>query len=405
MNCGAEMNDDARFCGKCGKPLEANPTSNVETPIAPLVQTNTYVPVQRQQPYHPVNHHQKPPFPVKKALAVAIPVVAVIIILTVWLLYSTSDLQPTNSTPPESGQIGNRDREGDNSADGNNNNDDIISNLPTLVKSPYLGEPITLEEAQQTPGLYIKEGYMFILVEPQWAFLSPLDNYYSYRNMGGTVSAVHGIAHQTISSSTLLPILCDEEFVMPRIHNNVHFVLIGITDIVIYEVVDTGWTIPIGLALWDETRNYPGGWFTSARSELLDYKERSPFVLNYANQAFEEINGIAPTNYVSRMIYTGCYWDFTHGILSASQGEEFTFGLMDGTSWVETTYIADKRFFLLPVDNSIAIQASYEIVETRNGYFEVRFLTPPEGYYAIGHPPGIGSWKGDFDKMIEFVSP
>jgi hypothetical protein len=121
------------------------------------------------------------------------------------------------------------------------------------------------------------------------------------------------------------------------------------------------------------------------------------------NQAFEEINGVEPTNYVSRMIYTGYYSNFssTHGILSASQVEEFTFGWMDGTSWVETTYTADKRFYLLPVSSEFAIRANYEVIETRNGYFEVKFLTPPEGYYAIG------PWwcKSFLDRIVEFVSP
>jgi len=70
---------------------------------------------------------------------------------------------------------------------------------------------------------------------------------------------------------------------------------------------------------------------------------------------------------------------------------------MSGTNWVEKTYVADKRFYLLPICDSVAIQANYEIVETRNGYFEVNFLTLPVGNYAIG------SSRSGFNRIVEFV--
>jgi len=46
---------------------------------------------------------------------------------------------------------------------------------------------------------------------------------------------------------------------------------------------------------------------------------------------------------------------------------------MQGTEWIEETFIADKKFFTLPSSDSYGIQANYSIVETRDGYFEVVF--------------------------------
>ncbi|MCL2628243.1 MAG: hypothetical protein FWD44_06075 [Oscillospiraceae bacterium] len=249
---------------------------------------------------------------------------------------------------------------------------------PDIISA--LGEPVTLEEAQKRPGLYVKEGDNFLFVEPQF---------------GNTIRGIHA---ESTSSSVLLPVLYDADFEIPQIPNNVQFVLIGIRNIAIYEVFDEGWTIPVGFDFWDETRGYTGGWLkSSARSELLDYNRGN--IVNWVNQKFEEINGRAPSNYVNRMIYTGYEYNLasTHGVLSASKNEEFTFSWMYGTEWVERTYVADKRFYLLPVSDWVAIQANYEVVETRNGYFEVNFLTRPVGNYAIG------SSRRNYEMIVEFV--
>jgi hypothetical protein len=100
------------------------------------------------------------------------------------------------------------------------------------------------------------------------------------------------------------------------------------------------------------------------------------------------------------MIYTGHRFlvASSHGILSASRDEEFTFSWMSGTNWVERTFTADKRFCLLPVSGGT--RANYEILETRNGYFEVVFLTPPVGHYAT-----IGQGKSSFERIVEFIAP
>jgi hypothetical protein len=398
VNCGEEAGSEVKFCGYCGKPIGANPTTNDETPVAQPVQTRTHAPQQMQQPYQPVNHHRKPPLPVKKILDIAIPIAIFSVILVTWMIYSSSNLPPTGGTPSGSGQIDNRGGERDSSVEGNNNDDNNLQ----PEKSSYLGKPITLEEAQKTPGLYIKDGDMFIFVKPQWEYSIYDSHRFTSRALGEEILSIKGIDHDCTSASVVFPILCDDSYIMPRLLNNTKLALVGITHLAIYEVVDTGWTIPVGLALWDETRNNAGGWWSNAQNKLLEYGwHNAGLFTSYYDQVFEEINGVAPTNYVSRMIYTGYRFNLasTHGILSATQGEDFTFAWMDGTTWVESTYTADKRFFLLPVDDSVATQANYEIVETQNGYFEVRFLTPPDGYYAIG------TYRSSFNKIVEFVSP
>jgi hypothetical protein len=206
------------------------------------------------------------------------------------------------------------------------------------------------------------------------------------------------------SASVLLPILFDADFEIPKIPNNAQFVIIGITNVAIYEVYDNGWTIPVGLALWDGTIPNPGGWWSSPYSELLRYRAGTGMIA-WENQIFEEINGRAPTHFVRRMLYTGYQYNLasTHGILPAAQNEQFTFSWMAGTNWTEATFIADKRFYLLPLCGYLGIRANYEVVETRAGYFEVVFLTPPIGFYGTGNTRST-SWSG-FNNIVEFVAP
>ncbi|MDR2599379.1 MAG: hypothetical protein LBC73_03790, partial [Oscillospiraceae bacterium] len=252
----------------------------------------------------------------------------------------------------------------------------------------YLGEPVTLEEAKRTPGLYIKTNDGFIHVEPRG------------------VSFVRGIESGNASASDFLPLLYDADFEITKIVNTEQLVLIGITDIAIYEPVHTGWTIPVGLILRDEV-TYMFGSTLPPKSELLLGRYNA---LDRVSQPFLEINGENPTNYVHRMIYTGFgnVLGYYHGILSARYNEEFVFGWMWWTDWVEETYIADKRFFTLPVLDSNGIRANYNVAETRDGYFEIIFFTPPVGYYGIGrtahfgiHGPRTERW----DMIVEFVSP
>ncbi|MDR2600595.1 MAG: hypothetical protein LBC73_10025, partial [Oscillospiraceae bacterium] len=279
--------------------------------------------------------------------------------------------------------------------------DNISDNTAQNGTTSYLGEPVTLEEAKRTPGLYIKTNDGFIHVEPQWEY-NMSQGYMSTQTISSVVAMnARGIIRGSGSASVFLPFLFNADFEIPKLPNNFQYVIIGITDIAIYEPAHTGWTIPMGLAFWDATRENLGGWWwISEQNKLLKHGWYINSGSTY-DQEFIEVNGEAPTNYVHRMIYTGYYYllSATHGILNASQNEKFTFSWMSGTDWVEVSYIADKRFFTLPTADRYGIQANYYVSETRNGYFEVIFITPPVGYYGIGH------YAGNYDMVVEFVSP
>jgi len=272
---------------------------------------------------------------------------------------------------------------------------------PQFDDFSHLGSPVTLEEAQRTSGLYIKDGDGFILIKSQWSMES--GGWSTYHLVSDVAMAIRGMNPGSTSASVLLPILFDADYSIPKVPNNAQFVIIGITDVAIYEVYDDGWTIPVGLSLWDESIRNPGGWWSSPANSLLSYRSGSGMI-SWEDQKFEEINGEAPTNYVSRMLYTGYRFNLasTNGILPAAFNEQFTFSWMEGTNWREATYTADKRFYLLPIDEGVAIRANYEIVETREGYFEVEFLTPPLGYCCTGGRVGAG--PGGFNNIIEFVA-
>jgi hypothetical protein len=270
---------------------------------------------------------------------------------------------------------------------------DISQDPSQNTSHDYLGDPVPLEEAQRTPGLYIKSSDGFILVKPQWTTID-----YDYIGFRSEVAeTVFALEYYNMDVANLMPILYDADFELPKIPNNAQLVIIGITDVAIYEVAYDGWTIPVGLSLGVPGGPNPGGWIqTYAESKILaKYSSGS-------DQAFETINGNPPSDYVDRMLYTGYRYLLAsfHGILVASQGEEFTFAWWRGTDWVQETYTADKRFYALPtygIDD--AIQANYEIVKTQDGYFEVDFLTPPIGCY------GVGRSFSRFDCIVEFVSP
>jgi len=108
-------------------------------------------------------------------------------------------------------------------------------------------------------------------------------------------------------------------------------------------------------------------------------------------------------DYQERVIFTRGAWSLTdtHGLLTGSQNESFTFSWWHGTEKVERTYYADRYFFTFPAQGTsdYAIQANYVITTTDNGYFEVNFLSPPDGVY------GIGSSVRYIDRIVEFVSP
>ena len=243
-----------------------------------------------------------------------------------------------------------------------------------------LAPSVSLEEARKKPGLYVKEGDRFVPVQNPSKGMS-INTGYSFSYLG--------------------VFMCDSDYQIPRIPNNAQLVLFSDTNIGIYETIDNGWALPIGIGLGNPSAANPRGWFRrDTESKLLEYDPPPTYsaLYNRVDRDFETINGKEPTDFQDRMIYTS---DFLlaryHGIFTGSRDEQFTFGWWQGTDWVEKTYTVDKRFFTFPASNySIVRRADYEIAKTTNGYFEVVFKTLPSGYYAIG------SSMGSLDRLVEF---
>jgi hypothetical protein len=239
------------------------------------------------------------------------------------------------------------------------------------------GSPVTLQEAQGTPGVYIKSGDMFILVRPQWREIWDWG--------WGIRSDVASLLFPDMSSK--VAVLFNPGFQAPRIFNDAQLVIIGIPDIDIYETLDNGWTIPHGvnLGVWTNTG--------SVQTSLLDFYSYGA----NRHQVFEEINSTDPLDYTGRMIYTRTGWSLmrTHGILTGPQGYEYTFSWHNGSNHVERTYTADRRFFTIAgVDGATPIP-NYFVSITEKGYDEIVFFDGlPLGFYSIGG-----------DRIVEFVSP
>jgi len=261
--------------------------------------------------------------------------------------------------------------------------DDIPVEIPPPQLS-HLGRAVTLEQAQAIRGLFVKDGDMFIPIEAQWSSFGFANN----------------VRTHFTTASEMMAVLFNPNFEIPRIPNNAQLVLIGETNIGIYETFQNGWTIPHGVNLGQGWNAFgvPSG---SERVALLDYTRTT---WGTTDAWFDTINGQAPLNFASRMVYTRTRFGLMpfHGLLTGSSGEEFTFARWEGTNFVQRTYVADRRFFTLPSNDMSSrqgIRANYSIERTPNGYFEINFFTPPVGYYGIG---SSASW---LNKIVYFEFP
>ena len=254
------------------------------------------------------------------------------------------------------------------------------------------GAPVTIDEARQTPGVYIKNGDMFMLINPHWTGGS--SNFSPFRSE--IVTLPQGMTIGNISTSVLLPLLYEADFSIPQIPNNAQLVVIGITNISIREILLDGWTIPVGLAIGGPSspvRN-PYGWIET--SDIYTFLNPSGGHTGW-NRTFDDINGVMPLDFSRRMIYTGYRYLLAsrHGVLDATRGEQFTFSWWAGTERIQRTYTADKRLILIDgwysFRNPIPI---HHVNITDKGYFEIEFIAPPVGIHSIGD-----------DKIVEFVAP
>jgi hypothetical protein len=251
------------------------------------------------------------------------------------------------------------------------------------------GTPVTLVEAQRTPGVYMKSGDLFILIRPQWRTVP--SGYSGYHSISDVGNAFFGSAAEKTA------ILFNQDFQVPKIYSNAQLVLIGVTNADIFEPFDTGWTIPHIVSLGVHSRH----WIDTGHEyrELVNYARGS---FGNIDQRFETINNNNPLDYVDRMLYTRESWLLLRfqGLLTGTQGEEFTFGWWETTNLIERTYVADRRFFTVmgPDFRESHPIPNYFIVVTEKGYFEIEFIEPPIGFYSI-RSGGQGS------SIVEFVSP
>ena len=218
---------------------------------------------------------------------------------------------------------------------------------------------VTLDAAKNTPGLYLMEDELFLLItQPQ----NTRELFHSWRN------------YQVLIMDAETPII--------KIPKSGQLVVVGWDSIAARNVVHDGYTIPYRVEFGIElTRD----------SEICINSD--PQYSNY-EEWYETVNGEAPYNYASRMLYTAQYWSMmqTVGILTAQKYEEFSFGRFRGTDFVERTVIADQRFFTFEARDGQLIDI--EIERTTNGYFKIDFSETPTGYCALQR----GSWW-----VVEFV--
>jgi len=246
---------------------------------------------------------------------------------------------------------------------------------PVVPQQPAisgLGTSLTLSEAERNPGLFIKDGDRFIRIPDQWGNVTGGANQHRQNSWNNVFTAFR-------RNSNMQAVIFPSNFTVPRIPSDAQLVLIGVTNINIYEPFHSGWTIAYGVSLGADSQGI-----------TIQYHDASNRWVSY-----ETINGQAPANFSNRMVHTRLSWPHqkNHGILTGTQGESFTFG---GIEWVgttanvlETTHRAEHRFFTMRSHDTASnrmVEANYEIVRTMNGYFEINFITPPSGYLLLGSP-------------------
>jgi len=230
-------------------------------------------------------------------------------------------------------------------------------------KSDHVVErSVTLDVARQTPGVYIMDGDRFVLIQRQ----------NSSRLF--TESSDYGVL--LLSAATPIQ----------KIPNTAQLVLIGIESITFNSMANAnnGYTFSYHVNLQNN------------RVGLFDWPGMNFFIDGGTTRWFETINGEPPSKFTSRMIYTRRSWSLmqTHGILTASENEVFTFGRFVGTNFEEEKITANRRFFAYP--NRSVQRFNLEIERTMNGYFLINFQNRPSGYFLI---------NGGNYAVVEFIDP
>ena len=236
------------------------------------------------------------------------------------------------------------------------------SNAP--IEAPAIATPlgvwITLEEALNTPGVYIKDGDRFILLGGQ-----ALSTRYASLYQSGHL-------FNQPQSSTNASVLLDVLTSIPRIPNDTQLILIEHTEIFINGTLYEGYTIAPNVIIGEH-------------------------FVDVNNERYEFINGGYPNEYSDRILGRG-----NNSVLRSDPFERFTFGRFIGTQIDEISFLADRRFFHYIRDQNVI---DIEIVRTLNGYFEINFITPPVGYHVVRSTHFPPPMLRPFNLIIEFYDP
>ena len=240
--------------------------------------------------------------------------------------------------------------------------------LIPLPAMPVFASSVTLDEAKNTPGIYIKDGNRYTLIESQ-QMSQMFDG-----SRAGTDYTVY---------------LLDGSLQIQRVPNNAQLVLIGVDRATARQVVHNGYTIPyyvdFGIRL---EQNSKVGLSSEGYSGSYTW--------------YETINGKPPYDFSSRMVYTRQSYSLmqTHGVFNLEKNEQISFGRFIGTEFRENTFVADKRFFTSRIAN-----LDLNVERTMDGYFLLNIPNSTNGYYYIDCLNTRWYNWYPLSSVIEFVDP
>jgi len=231
----------------------------------------------------------------------------------------------------------------------------------------------SLEEIQNRSGIYIKRNNRFYQIPGGWLDSTFRDVNYSsdFRARPPNTRVV-----VRLSDAEILQLYPTDQLVYvggrPRI----------------FELEIQGFTAGIqpfsrrSRGSWDiggEVVGYPGAWATG-----VWYTRMNDVVIDHIPDISNYFFAVPDSRVGSRNLQGLSHADY---ILNGAYGQVFTFGRFSGTTWHETTYVANLEFY------RISELASFTET-TRHGYFYLDFERIPGSLVSIVSPPYWG-WYVD----------
>jgi len=327
-------------------------------------------PVMPPVPPRSIRHGRKTQPPIK-IIAIAAALLVVVVLCIIFI--------------PRSGEPGE-----ENNPNINNQNNPVTSppannNQPT--RRPAANVPVSIDVAQNTPGVYIMEGDRFTLISP---FEMKL-----IESGGGAVPDEPAIGTMSVPS-------LEERYKTVRDNINVsdflsipagsQLVLVGIERLIdVSEIIGDFYTLSDTPYLFIRNNDSPrcglftGPGFARSHTSVYDY---------------ETINGESPAVYIPRLAVASISSDDRFiqitsdisdylsrreigGYLSGSIGEEFKFGKFEGTQWVEDTFTINKQMFISVSLYSVEGHYEYNVERTMDGYFLLTLKEAQTGKFIL----------------------